>query len=103
MPADAEMMKRLRAFVAHPPQWSEDVSPQDVSAIRWAVERIGALEGALEPDHLARRLHQAWGRYELVFGVPPHGTLKQIRAMLEFGVAPSVLSPAPAKEEEVPR
>ena len=33
---------------------------------------------------LALALEDAWRKYTEFFGVPPHGTLKQIRAMLEL-------------------
>jgi hypothetical protein len=35
-------------------------------------------------DELAGRLCQAWAKYVQFFTEPPHGTFKQIRAMLEF-------------------
>lgn len=33
---------------------------------------------------LALSLQTAWASYEVFFGQPPHGTLKQIRALLEL-------------------
>lgn len=33
---------------------------------------------------LARALHVAWHKYTGLLGEPPHGTLTQIRAMLEL-------------------
>lgn len=35
-------------------------------------------------DELAQRLQTAWAKYRAAFGEPPHGTLQQLRAMLEF-------------------
>lgn len=35
-------------------------------------------------DELAQRLQTAWAKYREAFGAPPHGTLQQLRAMLEF-------------------
>jgi hypothetical protein len=35
-------------------------------------------------DQLAADLQVAWRKYEHFFGEPPHGTLKQIRGLLEF-------------------
>ena len=35
-------------------------------------------------DELADKLHHGWKRYVELFGEPPHGTLRQIRAMLEL-------------------
>jgi hypothetical protein len=33
---------------------------------------------------LAKALNRAWAKYSEVFGVAPHGTVKQLAAMLEF-------------------
>ena len=41
--------------------------------------RVEALEG-VQPERLAR----AWARYTELFGEPPHGTVRQIAAMLEL-------------------
>lgn len=38
----------------------------------------------LEKDILSAKLHQAWSAYVKGFGEPPHGTMKQLRALLEF-------------------
>lgn len=35
-------------------------------------------------DKLANDLHAAWKKYRAAFGEDPHGTLRQLRAMLEF-------------------
>jgi hypothetical protein len=31
-----------------------------------------------------QRLAKAWAKYTAVFGEPPHGTVRQLAAMLEF-------------------
>lgn len=33
---------------------------------------------------LAKNLHTAWSKYQTIFGEPPHGTLNQLNAMVEF-------------------
>lgn len=33
---------------------------------------------------LANIIHVAWKRYAYLFGEPPHGTLKQMQAMVEL-------------------
>jgi hypothetical protein len=37
-----------------------------------------------DKDALAQGLHAAWGKYVELFGEDPHGTYRQLRAMLEF-------------------
>lgn len=37
-----------------------------------------------ELDQLALDLSTAWQRYSAAFGEPPHGTQRQLRAMLSF-------------------
>jgi hypothetical protein len=38
----------------------------------------------VDKDTLAKALVVAWSKYTHAFGQPPHGTYKQLRAMLEF-------------------
>jgi hypothetical protein len=47
---------------------------------------LSAIERATEAsnDDLAQGLFTAWSKYVQLFGEQPHGTLKQLRAMLEF-------------------
>lgn len=37
-----------------------------------------------DPDHLASSLVVAWSTYVTTFGEPPHGTKKQMRALLQL-------------------
>ena len=37
-----------------------------------------------QKDNLTDNLYRAWNQYKWVFGEEPHGTVKQIRAMMEF-------------------
>lgn len=43
------------------------------------VKREGDL---MTKDEMASALHVAWGRYKWLFGEEPHGTLKQIKALV---------------------
>lgn len=47
-------------------------------------EQIAALEAEKAPEFNAEVLQVAWLRYSKWFGEDPHGTLPQLRAMLEF-------------------
>ena len=38
----------------------------------------------MNKDNLAKALVIAWQKYEKFFGQPPHGNLKQLRALLEL-------------------
>ena len=53
---------------------------------------IAALEQPHEPaaedlDALAVRIRKSWEAYRMWFGESPNGSLRQIRAMLEFGAS----------------
>lgn len=48
----------------------------------------------MSKDELAKRLHTAWARYEALLGEPPHGTLKQLLALVELMGLPSEELPA---------
>lgn len=37
-----------------------------------------------QKEQLASALHDAWHKYEEVFGVPPQGAIKQLRALVEL-------------------
>jgi hypothetical protein len=51
-------------------------------------------------EEFAVAIFEAWGRYTNLFGGPPHGTLKQIRALLELGVTRKLKSFISLKKKE---
>lgn len=57
-----------------------------VAARRCLAERDRQIAGreALDKENLAAHLQIGWRRYVELLGEPPHGTLNQLRAMLEL-------------------
>lgn len=58
-----------------------DDEQKQLTAMRRERDELAA---ALESEVVAEKLHTAWGRYTELLGEPPHGTMKQLLALLEF-------------------
>lgn len=92
------------------PGWTyPEMPPQDEVVLmrRRGSEQIPRYEWRALKDELPEQLVEAWGRYCAAFGAAPHGTLKQMRALLEFlpkeRPAGAETSPSVAKIDLAPR
>jgi hypothetical protein len=54
-------------------------------------------------DGLASAMHTAWRRYTDLFGEPPHGTLPQIKALVELMPTPKSESSTDSTTHENPK
>lgn len=103
MPSDADQLARLQSMIREQRSLVRLVSEPDADAIRWAIERLAELEGALEPFAKFGRYIQAHSRRgldNLLYSWDGSESSAVVR-QTDLIRAAAVLTPAAtAKEEE---
>jgi hypothetical protein len=77
------------AFLPRNPNKMRGAAPEIVAAAHKFIAAVGDAENATPKDaveELAKNLAFAWSRYVELFGEPPHGTEKQLAALIELCV-----------------